>query len=270
MNSNFLRQLKVGFFFACIVILFCNCSKAQSKLRIVNNNSFQQGEYIKYFIYYGWFDAGEATLEVNKKTFLVNNRSCYQINGKGYSIGFFEWFFKVRDNYTTYIDKIAILPWESLRDVSEYDYHTKEHLIFNHFQDSVKSLNKSYKVPDNTLEIISAIYYARCIDYSKAKLNQKFNLSYFVLEDAVYPLQIEYIGKETIETDLGIFDCIILKPLLVEGRVFSGQKDMTMWVTNDESKIPIRIKTDILVGSIKMDLVEYSNLKRPINIKKLK
>ncbi|MBN4066076.1 DUF3108 domain-containing protein [Candidatus Amoebophilus asiaticus] len=238
---------------------------AQDTLRKVINEAFLEGEYLKYSIYYGWFDAGEAVMEVKKQNKTIKKRPCYHINAIGYSIGLFEWFFRVRDYYYTYLDKEALVPWEFYRDVYEGGYEIVEHLRFDHYNNMIQSLTKEYKVPDNTQDIISAFYYARCINYSKAKPGDIFPIPFYVLEDEVFPLELEYVGKEQIETDLGIFNCYVIKPLLQEGRVFSGQQDMTMWISDDKNNIPIRVETVILVGSMNMDLIEYKNLRNPIN-----
>lgn len=263
-----LCHLKKLFLLSLVIFFLTNTVSSQNSFPAVDNNVFQQGEYLKFFIYYGWLDAGEASLEVSKELKVVSNHSCYVINGKGYSIGFFEWFFKVNDYYLTYLDKSSLLPLESYRNVDEGGYVAKDHFVFNHELDFVISENKRFKVPDNSLEIISAIYYARCIDYSETKAGTRILTSNYVMEDVVYPLELEYIGKEIITTGLGSFSCYAIKPLLQEGRVFNGQKGMTIWITDDANKLPVRVQTDILVGAMKMDLIDYANLKHPI--KKIK
>ena len=49
--------------------------------------------------------------------------------------------------------------------------------------------------------------------------------------------------------------------MLQEGRVFKEKEDMTVWISDDKNRLPVRVQTNILVGSIKMDLVDYQNLK---------
>ena len=81
----------------------------------------------------------------------------------------------------------------------------------------------------------------------------------------MYPLKIKFLGKEIVKTKLGRFSCLKFRPLVEEGRVFKEEEDMTIWISDDANKVPIRVKSDLLVGSINMDLVEYENLVGPLN-----
>ena len=81
----------------------------------------------------------------------------------------------------------------------------------------------------------------------------------------MYPLKIKFLGKEEIETKLGEFKCLKFRPMVEKGRVFKEEEDMTLWISDDENKVPIRLKADLLVGAIKMDLIEFKNLCEPLN-----
>jgi hypothetical protein len=115
-------------------------------------------------------------------------------------------------------------------------------------------------IPTYTQDIASALYYARNLDLKNATVNQKFPIDIY-LDNKVYNLNFTYLGKETIKTDLGKVKCIKLRPKLVVDRVFKGTNDMTVWISDDENKIPIRVQTEIQVGSVKVDITGYSNLK---------
>lgn len=82
------------------------------------NEAFKEGEILSYRLHYGVMDAGVILMEVKPDVMEVAGRKVYHIVGNGYSKGTFDWFFKVRDRYETFIDKDALLPWmfvESLR-----------------------------------------------------------------------------------------------------------------------------------------------------------
>jgi len=83
-------------------------------------------------------------------------------------------------------------------------------------------------------------------------------------------LNIKFIGRETLHTDLGKFKCVIFRPMLQEGRVFKESEDMTVWVSDDLNRIPVRVQSNILVGSIKMDLTGYENLLHPPAVERKK
>jgi hypothetical protein len=52
------------------------------------------------------------------------------------------------------------------------------------------------------------------------------------------------------------------------GRMFDSEDDMTIWLSADKNIIPIKVRFDLLVGSLRMDLEEFSNLKYPLMFKK--
>ena len=74
-------------------------------------------------------------------------------------------------------------------------------------------------------------------------------------------LDIRFYGTETIKTKFGKVNCLKFSPLVEPGRIFDSPDDVTIWVSNDNNKIPIRIQFNLIIGSVKCDLVEYENLK---------
>ena len=84
------------------------------------------------------------------------------------------------------------------------------------------------------------------------------------LDNEVYSLYIKYLGKEQIKTKYGTFKAIKFSPLLVKGTIFSGGEKMTVWVTDDANHIPVRIESPISVGSVKVDMMGYKNLRHPL------
>lgn len=264
------HQMKKIFLFVIAFVLIAGLSDsvAQETLREIKNNAFKPGEVLKFRIHYGFVDAGEATLEVKNEMQNIGGRECYHMVGTGRSVGAFDWFFKVRDRYESIIDQKAMIPWLFVRRVNEGGYLINQNVSFNHYLDSAKSEKATISIPDNTQDLISAFYYARTIDFSKAHPGDIFPITGY-LDDAVIPLNIKYLGKENVKTKLGTFQAVKFRPMLQEGRVFKDQEDMTVWISDDKNRIPLRVQTDILVGSIKMDLVGYENLaNEPALVKK--
>ncbi len=241
---------------------------AQNNLRSITNVAFKPGELLTFRVHYGILDAGEATLEVKPELTNLGGRECYHVVGNGKSVGAFDWFFKVRDRYESVVDKNAMIPWLFIRRVNEGGYIINQNVSFNHFLDSVKSEKATISVPDNTQDLISAFYYARTLDFANAKAGDIFEINGY-LDDKVLPLNLKFLGRENVKCKKGTFRCIVLRPMLQEGRVFKDQEDMTVWISDDANKIPVRMQTNILIGSIKMDLVDYTNLaNEPAIIKK--
>lgn len=234
-------------------------------LRVLKNEAFQRGEKLKYRLHYGFMDAGIAELEIKDEVKEIGPRKTYHIVGKGTSKGAFDWFFKVRDRYETYIDEQAIVPWMFIRRVYEGGYTINQDYFFNHYTKKVKvEEGKSFDIPEGTQDMLSAFYAARCLDFSNAKEGDIFTITSFV-DKEIFPLQIKFVGKETIKTNLGKFKCLKFYPVVQKGRVFKKEEDLRVWISDDKNHIPIRAQAEVLVGSIKMDLDGYSGLANPIS-----
>ena len=233
--------------------------------REVENKAFKDGEILKYKLAYGFMNAGEATLEVKKVKKKIQGREILHIVGRGYSISAFDWFFKVRDKYETYLDEEGIFPWLFVRRIEEGGYKKEQDYKFFQNQGRVEHVQKelAYKVPHGVQDMISSFYYARTIDFTDAKKNQVYQFDSFV-DGEVYPIKIKYVGTKNIRVNAGKFECMVFHPVVQEGRIFKKDDDVTVYITNDENKIPVLARAKILVGSVRMELIDYKNLANPI------
>lgn len=241
-------------------------AKAQTVFRKIENKAFKAGEVLEYRVHYGFVDAGEARLEVKPDIRPISSRNCYHIVGTGNTKGAFDWFFRVRDRYETYLDADAIMPWVFIRRVDEGGYIINQDVTFNHFKKTATSNKLTIPVPEYVQDLVSAFYYARTLDFRNAEPGKTFAINAY-LDDEVFSMNIKYIGKEKVSTRFGVFNCIKFRPMLLEGRVFREEEDMTIWISDDENKIVIRAEANILVGSIQMDLKGYSGLANPLTSK---
>ena len=235
-------------------------------LRKLKQKAFKKGEFLRYDVSYGYFDAAEATLEIKESAQKINGRSTMHIVGKGRSRGALSFFFRVEDRYETYIDEEALLPWEFNRHVREGGYALDRNIKFNHYNNKATVNEKEtqhYPVEPNTQDLLSAFYYARTLDLQNAKFNQEFVVNTF-FDRQMYPLKFKFLGKDELKTKLGTFECLKFRPMVEAGRVFKEEEDVTIWISNDTNKVPLRVKSDLLVGSIVMELVEHKNLCAPL------
>lgn len=236
-------------------------------LRTISNSAFKRGETLKYRVHYGWIDAGEAIIQVTEENKLIGGRSTYHVVGTGYSISAFDWFFKVRDRYESFIDEKALAPWIFIRRVNEGGYIINQNYVFNHHKKTVDADGKIFNTPEYVQDMLSSFYYARTIDFSNAKIGDIYSLTSFV-DNEIFDLKIKYVGKETINSDIGKIRCIKFRPIVQKGRVFKKEEDLNVWITDDLNRIPVRAEAKILVGSIKMDLMQYSGLANPLALVK--
>ena len=235
------------------------------EIPIRKNEAFKRGEVLEFRMHYGIIDAGVASLTITEEALPFNGRKTFHVVGLGKSKGAFDWFFKVRDRYETYIDEQAIVPWLFVRRVSEGSYTCKQDYVFNHFNQKVNvGEGKVYDIEPNMQDMVSAFYSARTMDLSGAKPGDLYSINAFV-DKEVFPVKIKFIARETITTDLGTFKCLKFRPIIQQGRIFKHEEDLNIWITDDKNHIPIKGQADVLVGSIKMELTSYSGLANPIS-----
>jgi hypothetical protein len=231
------------------------------------NIAFQSDEKITYSVFYtviGFYvNAGTATLTTTLER--MDNNDVFHVVGEGKTNPRYDWIFKVRDRYETYFHATELQPLKFIRNVSEGNYTKHEEVTFNHQQNIAITTKGTISVPANIQDVISVVYYARNLDYNKYKKGDKIPFSMY-LDNKVYNIYITYLGKENIKTRYGKFRAIKLKPLLVKGNVFDDEEKMTVWVTDDANHIPVRAESPISVGSIKIDLMQFENLRYPLAI----
>ena len=226
----------------------------------VKIKAFKPGEKLTYRMSYGPMDAGEATLEVLPTSKKVKGRNLWRVRGIGKTISAFEWFYKVYDRYESYIDTEGMFPWIFIRRVNEGGYKiSQDYTFYQHKQEVDNGEGQTFKTVEQAQDMISAFYYARTFDFSRAKVDQVYTIPIF-MDDGNYPTGIRYKGLEIIKIRKGKFLCHKFAPVVQEGRVFNTEDDLTVWITADENKIPVLAKAKIKVGSLKMHLVKWEGV----------
>ncbi|MFP4472089.1 MAG: DUF3108 domain-containing protein [Bacteroidales bacterium] len=251
-----------------ILFFFTLAVDAQEfEYREIENQAFQAGEKLKYKVYYesmltGKVNAGTATLEVKNSLRRFNGRKAFHIVGIGRSNPGFDMFFKVRDRFETYLDEKALVPHLFVRRTYEGGYVKDDDVYFDHKKGIAKSRYAVKEIDPHIQDIISAAFYARTMNADTLKEGDNISVDFF-LDDSTYISVIQFIGKQVVETELGVFRCLAFKPMVATGEVFSNPYPMTLWVTDDKNKLPVLAKSAVIVGSVKMELIKYSGLRNP-------
>jgi hypothetical protein len=170
----------------------------------------------------------------------------------------------VKDKYETFIDRETMLPERFIRNVHEGGTRINQDVTFDQKALQATSNGRTFAISKCTQDVLSAIYFARNINYNKYSAGDRIHFSMF-LDDKLYSLHIKYCGKEKITTKMGTYNAIKIVPLLIQGTMFDGGEKMIVWVSDDMNHVPLRVESPILVGSIKVDLIEYSNLRNPFS-----
>jgi uncharacterized protein DUF3108 len=240
--------------------------KADNDFCGISNTAFQAGEVLTYKVYYTianvYFGAGEAVFTNTLEH--LDGKNVYHVVGEGKTYSFYDNIYKVRDRYETFIDTATLLPYKFIRNVNEGGYKTYENVSFIKRTNTAVTSEGVYKVPPCVQDVMSSMFYARNIDFSHLKPGDKIPFDMF-LDKEVHPVFIRYLGKEIIKTKYGKFHAIKFSPLLIKGTLFEGGEKMIVWVSDDPNHIAVRIESPVTVGKVKIDMINYKNLRYPLS-----
>jgi hypothetical protein len=230
--------------------------------------SFKDGERLRYKMSYsGWLRAGTAILEIKEKAY--NGKKVFHAKGSGWTSGPIKWFYKVDDVYESYFDKETIRPYLFKRKTDEVGYKKNRITSFNYaskkayVQDFTKQTDTSVAFL-NVQDMMSSFYYLRNQKVDHLKKGDKIAIDMF-LDSQVNPFNLQFLGREVLSTKFGKIKSLIFRPLVQSGRIFKAEESVTLWITDDENKIPIKMKASLSVGSLRAELEEYKGLVNPFN-----
>lgn len=269
-RTNMRKDIIVLFFFLFIGLH----TKSQQMVR--QYPVFKDGEKITYDAVYNWgfiwINAGKVEFNVNDTVF--NGKEVYHFNSYGKSIPSYDWLFKVRDRFQSFVRKDNLAPYFFERDTYEggYEVHNKftfdyvDSLIYTQTKNSDKPyLEDTLVLEDNIYDVISGVYQIRNIDFEKYSINDTIPVR-MIIDNEIFDLYVRYLGKEVLKThDKRKFNTLKFSALLVEGTIFKGGEDLLVWVTDDLNRIPVLVEAKILIGSVKATLTGTANLKFPLS-----
>ncbi len=228
-------------------------------LRTVKNEAFTFGEKLTFAVKYKFVTAGYATMSVGSSPVTTSNRSCYDIQFKVRTTNSFDKIFKVRDVYRTWVDVDGLFPWKFQQRVREGDYSKDFSANIDQKAHLARTTDGSFKVPEFVQDVLSAFYYTRVIDLNAMKTGQSFSVKNFYGKKT-HTLKVRVLGRETISVEAGKFKCIKLEPMVTEGGLFKSEGKIYLWVTDDDRKMPVKVSTAVVIGSIDSELVKYEGL----------
>jgi hypothetical protein len=223
-----------------------------------SQHNFQAGEVLEYVLHFGPINAGKATGTLTYDTF--DGKRVFHSEMLAVTTGLADKLYKVRDIYGSYFDTLTLLPVRSNRDISEGRYKKIDAVTYDHSKGKAYSQTGEHDVPKDIRDMVSVLYYVRSLDFDTIQVGDIIPINTF-FDDELFPFDIRYRGKEEVKIKTGKFNCLKLVPFVEPGRIFESEDDMTIWLSDDFNRIPIRVKFDLIVGSIKCDLSHYSGLK---------
>ncbi|MGV6845656.1 MAG: DUF3108 domain-containing protein [Lutibacter sp.] len=253
-----------------LFLLFFSISFGQNNQMLPKSLAFKNGEWLKFKMSYSNFlNAGYSTISVKEITY--NSEPAFHIIGKGKSTGLISIFFKVKDNYQSYLYKKTLKPFLFIRKINEGGYTKDKQILFNHEtkEATVKNFKhnttKKYPISEDIQDMLSSLYYLRNQPLNNLKIGEEINLKLF-FDQTINNFKLRFLGNEIIRTRFGKIKTLKFRPIVQAGRVFKEEESVTVWVTADDNKIPIRIKASLAVGSLRADLISFKGLAHPFNI----
>ena len=248
-----------------LLILFGNILSLSAQ-----EKAYGDGEFFKFRVHYGFVTAGYATLKVKNAS--IKGKEVFHVRGYGETVGVSKWFFKVEDDYQSYIDKEKDIPYRFIRKIDEGGYTKDIEIDFNHNTQKATVNDKKHNeitvlsFPEDTQDMISAFYYLRNqLDTENIKTGDVVEMNMF-FDQENYKFRLKFLGKEVLDTNFGRVRTLIFRPYVQSGRVFKEKESLTVWISDDQNKIPLQIKADLAVGSLKADIDAYKGLKHPFYI----
>ncbi len=253
---------------AATLLLMLLSAGMQAQTREVSlEKPFRGGEKLIYIVKFGPIVGGNASLVLKQVSY--NNRQVYFASGEGKTVGLAEKLYSVKDVFESYFDMNSLLPYKAIRDVKEGNYRKHDEAVFNQTANTVYSTRKDsvYQVPRHTLDMVSLLYYIRSLDLKSLQPGSVLHTVTF-FDEELFPFDIRYKGKEEVRTKYGKIRCYRFDPVVAPGRMFESEDDMTIWISDDRNMVPVKVRFDLLVGSLHVELSDYSNLKYPLGVLK--
>lgn len=254
--------------YAILVAVICGFVRKDS-YRYISNESFTAGEVLEYRVHYGFLNIGEGIVEVSPTLYKVNNRVCYKVNVFGRTSGTFELGYKVRDTWRSYIDTSALVPQKFYTNIQENKYRKEETVFFDHLKRTVRSEEKNqetkeFSIPNNVQDLISGYYFLRTLNFNKFSDGDTIAVKAF-FDDEFYDFKVRFRGREEVKTRFGKIKCIRVTPVMPPNQLFKDENSISVYISDDKNKIPIKVEADFFLGAIVLELKKHKGLKNDIH-----
>ncbi|AVM50447.1 DUF3108 domain-containing protein [Capnocytophaga sp. oral taxon 878] len=238
-----------------------------------DNLPFKNGEWLRFKVKYGIFNASTATMQLVEE--MYNGEKVYHAIGKGSTTGLARVFFRVDDIYESYFGITDGKPRLFVRNIYEGGYTKHLKMYFNHSDNKVKIHNiengaiTEINFQPGLHDVISAFYALRHYpDIDNLKTGDQITLDMIFDDDEIYKFKLKLLGRESLKTNFGTVNTIKFCPLVQDGRVFKEEESITMWITDDKNKIPVKLRAALRVGSLVAELDGFNFLKHETKLKK--
>ena len=229
--------------------------------------TFGPGEELRYKVHYGFVNAATARMVIAENPHYINGKSCFKIDIYGESIGMFDLFLRIRDNWGTYLDTSLVEPQRFYRHIEEGKYRKHEIIDFDHprkkarvrvFNNKEKRWKpaEEFTVPGEVQDLVSGYYFLRTLNFNQLKAGDVVRMNAF-FDKEIYDFKIRIVGREEVKTKLGVIRSIVLSPIMPENSLFDGENSIRVWISDDLNKVPLKIKAQMFVGAVEVDIESF-------------
>ncbi len=213
---------------------------------------FSEGENLIFQIRYGLINAGTATLEV-RNIAEIDSVRCYHIVSVARTNKVFDKIFKVRDRHESFIDYENLYSLRFEKHLREGKYKYDREYVFDQKRHLALYKDKEMPIAPNTRDILAALYYVRTLDFEPGQAVAMANHA----SGRNYPIYIKMLGRERVIVPAGEFDCVVIEPVLETSAIFENKGKLTIWLTDDTFKMPVLMRSKVIVGAFEAVLEEY-------------
>lgn len=240
-------RLKKKFAFIILIFFFSPSSLIAQE---PENNISALNERFEYKLTWNGIKAGSAILEIN------GDHETVVIISTALSADWISIFYRVEDIVTSRLRRLENfypgIPVNYRMKIREGRHRRDKEVIYNLedgraiYRDYIKNESHEVKIPSHILDPLSAFFYVRFLELIPGKSQ------YVTVFDSkkIWDVEVKVLRKERIKTPLGRFDTIVIKPLMKSEGIFSRKGDIIIWLTDDNKRIPVMLKTEVVIGSV--------------------
>ncbi len=213
---------------------------------------FGVGEKLVFSVQYGIVTAGEATLEV-RNIAVIDEKPCYYIVSDVRTNDVFSVFYRVRDRFVSLMDTTDLVSLRYEKHLREGRHKADRTVVFDQREHRAQYEGKEVPIAPRTQDVLSALYYVRTLPL---KVGQSIAVANHT-DGRNYPLVVKVLAEDRVTVEAGTFDCLVVEPFLRYPGIFTQKGRMKVWVTNDKYKIPVLVKSKVIIGEVSAVLKDY-------------
>jgi hypothetical protein len=214
---------------------------------------FEVGEKLTFDIRYEFVKAGEATLAVEEITPCGDQSTCYRMVSEARSTMPFSLIFEVSDKVESFVNVDSLYTLRYVKTLKEGNYEAYESVDFDQVRHTATYPGgEVIEIPPRVQDVLSSLYYIRTMDLQVGRSVYIDNHA----DEKNYPLEVKVLRIEKIKVPAGTYECYVLEPILLASGIFQHKGRLTVWLSTDSRRIPVMMKSKILIGAINAVLTD--------------